>query len=202
MTYEEVLKLSDHDLLPLLKEGVDPAWKRVWFEVIEPEKKRLRNAELMRKWNVTDGDLFGILFKEMVGDGKLANYRDDGGSLMGWLRAYVRGYITRSDPAPHGEFSLEGTAELDERGEPMAIPFHDHGFTRNEVWQMTHLCFRDLWNDDPRKAYVLLFKTRFFLSSREVADLLEIPSEAAVDQIFSRAVKDMRAAWPRHDKEG
>ena len=40
MTYEEVLKLSDHDLLPLLKEGVDPAWKRVWFEVIEPEKKR------------------------------------------------------------------------------------------------------------------------------------------------------------------
>ena len=60
MTYEEVLKLSDHDLLPLLKEGADPAWKRVWFEVIEPEKKRLRNAELMRKWNVTDGDLFGI----------------------------------------------------------------------------------------------------------------------------------------------
>ena len=103
MTYEEVKNLSDHDLLPLLKDGEDVAWKRVWFEVIEPEKKRQRNAELMRKWSVTDGDLFGTLYKEMVGDGKLSNYRDDGGSLMGWMRAYVRGYITRADPAPHGE---------------------------------------------------------------------------------------------------
>ena len=134
MTYEEAQKLSDHDLLPLLKDGEDVAWKRVWFEVIEPEKKRQRNAELMRKWSVTDGDLFGILYKEMIGDGKLANYRDDGGSLMGWMRAYVRGYITRSDPAPHGEFSLEGTAELDERGEQMAIPVHDNKSLLNEVF--------------------------------------------------------------------
>ena len=39
MTYEEIQELSDQELVPLLKEGVDPAWKRIWFEVIEPEKK-------------------------------------------------------------------------------------------------------------------------------------------------------------------
>lgn len=202
MTYEEVLKLSDHDWAALLKEGVDPAWRRAWFEVLAPEVKRTRNAELMRKWSVTDGDLFGILYKEMVGDGKLANWRDDGGSLAGWMRAYVRGYVTRSNPAPHGEFSLEGTAELNEDGEAMDLPFKDIGLLRSEAWQMTLRCFRDLWNDDPRKAYVMLCKTRFFLSSKEIAELFEIPSEASVDKIFSRAVQDMRAAWPRHDKEG
>ena len=202
MTYEEIQELSDQELVPLLKEGVDPAWKRIWFEGIEPEKKLSRNAALMRKWHVTDGDLFGQLYKEMVGDGKLANWRGDGGSLAGWMRAYVRGYITRANPTPHGEFSLEGTAERNESGEAMPIPVEDKGLTRREVWYMTHRCFKELWNDDPRKAFVLLLKTRFFFSSREVSAMLEIPSEAAVDQIFSRAVEDSRAAWPRVDKEG
>ena len=193
---------SDHDWWLKLKEGLDPAWKRLWFEVIVPETKLSRNAELMRKYGVTAGDLNGMLFEEMVGEGKFDLYRDDGGSLAGWLRRYVRGYITRANPAAHGEFSLDGTADLNEHGEPMAIPVEDRGLLRSEAWFMTHLCFKDLWNDDPRKAYVLLFKTRFHFSSKEVAMMLDIPNEAAVDQIFSRAVKDMRAAWAYHDKKG
>ena len=193
---------SDHEWWLKLKDGVDPAWKRLWFEVIVPETKLSRNADLMRKYGVTAGDLNGMLFEEMVGEGKFDLYRDDGGSLAGWLRRYVRGYITRANPAAHGEFSLDGTADLNEQGEPMAIPVEDHGLMRSEAWFMTHLCFKDLWNDDPRKAYVLLFKTRFHFSSKEVAMMLDIQNEATVDQIFSRAVKDMRAAWVYHDKKG
>ena len=193
---------SDHDWWLKLQAGEDPAWKRLWFEVIVPETRLSRNAELMRKYSVTAGDLNGQLFEEMVGEGKFALYRDDGGSLAGWLRRYVRGYIARANPAAHGEFSLDGTADLDDHGEPMAIPVEDIGLIRSEAWRMTHRCLKDLWNDDPRKAYVLLFKTRFHFSSKEVADMLDISSDAAVDQIFSRAVKDMRAAWVRHDKEG
>ena len=64
---------------------------------------------------------------------------------------------------------------------------------------MTHLCFKELWNDDPRKAYVLLLKTRMFLSSAEVAELLDL-TEANVDQIFSRSVKQMRENWRSHEK--
>ena len=193
---------SDHDWWLKLKEGQDPAWKRLWFEVIVPETRLARNAELMRKYDVTAGDLNGQLFEEMVGAGKFDLYRDDGGSLAGWLRRYVRGYITRANPAAHGEFSLEGTADLNEQGEPMAIPVTDIGVLRGEAWLMTHRCFKDLWNDDPRKAYVLILKTRFHFSSKEVAMMLDISNEAAVDQIFSRAVKDMRAAWVFHDKKG
>ena len=45
-------------------------------------------------------------------------------------------------------------------------------------------------------------KTRFFLSSDEVRDMLEISSSANVDQIFSRAVKFMRKDWVFRDKTG
>jgi len=193
---------SDHDWWLKLKDGDDLAWKRLWFEVIVPETRISRNADLMRKYGITDGDLNGRLFEEMVGAGKFDLYRDDGGSLASWLRMYVRGYVTRSNPAAHGEFSIEGTADLNEHGEPMAIPTEDKGVLRGEAWLMTHRCFKDLWNDDPRKAYVLILKTRFHLSSKETAALLDIPSEAAVDQMFSRAVKAMRAAWVHHDKKG
>ena len=52
--------------------------------------------------------------------------------------------------------------------------------------------------EDPEKAYVHILKTRFHLSSEEVRDFLDVSSSANVDQIFSRAVKFMRAAWPKH----
>ena len=71
---------------------------------------------------------------------------------------------------------------------------------RNEAWQMTHLCFRQLWNDDPLRCYIHLLKTRFHLSSEEVRDFLDVSSAANVDQIFSRSVKFMREAWPRNDR--
>jgi DNA-directed RNA polymerase specialized sigma24 family protein len=193
---------SDHEWYVKLQAGEDTAWKRLWFEVIVPETRSLRNAQLMRKYSLTAGDLNGLLFEDMMGRGRFALYRDDGGSLASWLRCYVRGYITRANPAAHGEFSLDAAARQDARGEALPIPTEDRGVLRAETWAMTHRCFKDLWNDDPRKAYVLLLKTRFHLSSQEVADMLDISNAAAVDQIFSRAVKAMRAAWPHHDRKG
>ena len=70
-----------------------------------------------------------------------------------------------------------------------------------DVWITTHYCFHDLWQSDPERAYVHLLKTRYHLSSEEVKDFLDISSVANVDQIFSRAVKFMRAAWPKHDRQ-
>ena len=63
---------------------------------------------------------------------------------------------------------------------------------RGEVWGMTHWCFRKLWNEDPERCYIHVLKTRFFLSSEEIRDFLDVSSAANVDQIFSRSVKFMR----------
>lgn len=195
--------LTDHEWYELVKSGEDAGWKLVWEKVVEPESTSLRSAELMKRYSLTAGDLMGMLFDEMIGRKKIELYRDDGGSFQGWLRRYVRGYILNADPMKHGEISIDSAHSDSEEGPAgMEIPTHDIKMTLNEVWNMTHLCFRDLWNNDPERAYILLLKTRFHLSSEETRDFLDVSSAANVDQIFSRSVKFMRNQWGERDRKG
>ena len=192
-------EISDKDWFALVKAGEDAGWKRIWFKVIVPETKSLRNAELMRKYSITDGDLNGMLFDEMIGRGKIDLYRGEG-SFAGWLRRYVRGYILNGDPNKHGEISIENAhPDADDGLTEMDIPAADNHVISKDVWKTTHYCFHDLWQEDPERAYVHLLKTRFHLSSEEVKDFLDVSSVGNVDQIFSRNVKYLRAAWLRHD---
>jgi hypothetical protein len=196
--------MTDSEWYELVKAGGDDGWKPVWEKVIVPETQNKKNAELMRKYCITDGDLMGMLYEEMIGRKKIELYRNDGGSLQGWLRKYVRGYILNADPNRHGEISMENAhPDCDGDGRTaLEVPVHDNRMALNEAWNMTHLCFKDLWNEDPERAYVMLLKTRFFFSSEEIRDFLDVSSAANVDQIFSRSVKFMRKAWAEHDRKG
>lgn len=196
--------MTDQEWYALVKAGEDAGWKRVWEDVVEPESTSLRSAEMMKRYSLTAGDLMGMLYEDMLGRRKIDLYRGEG-SFQGWLRSYVRGYVLNADPNKHGEISLEGAAAADaEDGAAAAldIPQQDLGLARNEIWSMTHLCFRDLWNQDPERALVLILKTRFHLTSEETKEMLEISSAANVDQLFSRAVKFMRQDYARRDKNG
>ncbi len=198
-----VAEPSSEDAYALVKAGGDDGWKLVWEHVVEPEMRSTRSAELARKYGVTAGDLMGWLYEDMIGRKKIDNFRNDGGSLWGWMRQYARGYVTRANPAAHGEFSLEATAERDERGEMMPILVEaGKGIRHNEVWYVTHRCFLALWDDDPVKAYVHILRAKLRLSSEQVKEMLNLSSAAAVDQIFSRAVRDMRAYWVEYDRKG
>ena len=195
--------MTDHEWYELVKAGEDDGWRRVWEDVVEPESKSMRSAEMMARFSLTAGDLMGMLFEDMIGRGKINLYRDDGGSFQGWLRRYVRGYVLAADPNRHGEISIEGAhPDADDGNTSIEIPDADYGVVRNEAWRMTHLCFRDLWNEDPERAYIHLLKTRFFLSSDEIRDFLDVSSSANVDKIFSRSVKFMRDAWSYRDRHG
>ncbi len=181
--------MTDKEWYKLVKVGADEGWKLVWEKVVEPESRSLRSAELMRRYSLDVGDLMGMLYDEMIGKGKINLYRGEG-SFQGWLKKYVRGYVLNGEPNKHGEVAINESHDS---------PVDDKWVIRKDVWLTTHYCFHDLWQEDPCRAYVHLLKTRFMLSSDEVRDFLEISSSANVDQIFSRAVKFMREAWPRHD---
>ena len=192
--------MTDHEWYELVKAGEDAGWKLVWEKVVEPESSSQRSAELMNRYSITAGDLMGMLYEDMLGRRKIDLYRDDGGSFQGWLRTYVRGYILGADPNKHGEISIEGAYQGENgESEAMSIPKHDHEVIRREVWQMTLWCFRELWNEDPERCYIHLLKTRFFLTSEEVRDFLDVSSAANVDQIFSRSIKFMRQRYVYHD---
>ena len=185
--------MTDSEWHSLIRDEKDEGWKLVWERVVEPESKSMRSAEMMRRYSLTAGDLMGMLYDEMIGRGKINLYRGDG-SLEGWLRRYVRGFILNANPNPHGEISIEGAHPDAEDGRTiMEIPADDRmARIRGEVWGMTHWCFRKLWNEDPERCYIHVLKTRFFLSSEEIRDFLDVSSAANVDQIFSRSVKFMR----------
>lgn len=196
--------MTDAEWQELVKAGEDAGWKRVWEDVVEPESKSLRSAEMMQRFSLTAGDLMGMLYEDMLGRRKIDLYRGEG-SFQGWLRSYVRGYVLNADPNKHGEISIDGSAaggDADGGAAAQEIPQEDLGLARNEIWSMTHLCFRDLWNEDPERALVMILKTRFHLTSEETKEMLEVSSVGNVDQIFSRAVKFMRQDYQRRDKNG
>ena len=192
--------MSDAAWLALVREGRDEGWKRIWERVVEPESRSLRSAEMMDRYSLTAGDLMGLLYQDMIGRKKIDLFRGEG-SFEGWLKRYVRGYVLNADPNKHGEISIEGAHPDADNGQTeMVLPTEDKQVLMKDVWLTTHWCFHDLWQSDPERAYVHLLKTRYHLSSDEVRDFLDVSSSANVDQIFSRAVKFMRAAWPKHDK--
>ena len=192
--------MTDNEWFELVKAGEDAGWKLVWEKVVEPESRSMRSAEMMNRYSLTAGDLMGMLFDEMIGRKKIDLYRGEG-SFEGWLRRYVRGFVLNADPNKHGEISLERAHEDSAEGAAVAmdVPIHDLDVLRKDVWNTTLRCFYDLWQSAPERAYVHILKTRFHLTSEEIRDFLGISSTANVDQIFSRAVKFMRTAWPRYD---
>ena len=214
-----VAKLSEHEIYELLKLQDDLAWRIVWEKAVLAEAKSLRSARIAREWGVTPEELMSILYEDMIGKGKIELFRDDGGSLWGWLRQYVRGYIRRANPAPHGEISIDaadaegfgdeegGTCYTDKISKMLsdaqgrdANPSEDPAMRRREEWAMAQACFGDLWKENPLRAYVHLLKLRLNLSSTEIKNMLGISSEANVDQLFSRALKDMRKLKEEHEE--
>lgn len=214
-----VENLSEHEIYELLKLHDDLAWRLVWEKAVLAEAKSLRSARMAREWGVTPEELMGILYEDMIAKGKIELFRDDGGSLWGWLRQYVRGYIRRANPAARGEVSLEGADDSDfgdEEGGASytdkiskmlsdaqgrgANPYEDPAMQRREEWALVQTCFGDLWKESPLRAYVHLLKLRLNLSSTEIKNMLGISSEANVDQLFSRALKDMRKLKDEHEE--
>ena len=178
------------------------------------EVRSFRSAEMARKWGVSPEELMGRLYEDMIARGKIELYRDDGGSLVGWMKSYVRGYIREANPSRRREISidtvgLEGednanfeekiSKEVSDAKGRDSSPIEDPVLRRQEEWAVVQRCFGELWRKNPLRAYVHLLKLRLNLSSRQIKDMLGISSEANVDQLFSRAVKDMRKLQVEHE---
>ncbi len=191
--------MTDLEWYELVKDGKDEGWKLVWEKVVEPDSKSVKYGGIMKKYSLDAGDLMGMLYDELLARRKIDLYRGTG-SFQGWLRTYVRGFILNANPNKHGEISVEqARPDAEGEGATLALPTEDKRMLRGEAWRLTHYCLRELWNEDPDRAYIHVLKTRFFLSSEKIRDFLELSSAANVDQIFSRSVKFMRARWLKHD---
>lgn len=209
-------RASDHEVWELLKLQDAEAWKLAWTRAVLPEAEGFRSGRKAREWGVSAEELMSMLYVEMVGARKLDLYRDDGGSLWGWMRTYVRGYVHRARPDAR-LMSIEGAGEADADGDGRnfeeklsmqvsdsrgraASPDEDPAVRRREEWELVQKCFADLYRKNPMRAYVHLLKLRMNLSSTEIKSMLGMSSEANVDQTFSRALKDMQKLKVQHEE--
>lgn len=209
---------SDHIVYEYLKLQDADAWRLVWEKAVLVETKSIRSAEMARKWGITAEELMSMLYVEMIGANKLALYRDDGGSIWGWLRQYVRGYIRRANPAEKREISLEGLVSEDSDGDRdgeaeekiakkmsdassgASYTAEDPAIRRREEWLLVQKCFADLFRKNPMRAYVHWLRLRMNLSSIEIKNMLGMSSAANVDQTFARALKDMKELKEKYDE--
>ena len=203
-------QLNDMDLCQLLKREDRGAWNHVLEILVAQEKLCPANNRKRHDWSVSIESLLGQLYEEMVGRRKLDCY-EGRGSLIGWLRSYMRGYLNRQDPARSRSVSLDAplpseedvggltleqkiSFEASERRNGDAYVDEDLHVLRHEQWDIAQKCFRDLWQGNTMQAYVMLLKLRFHMSSLEIKDRLGISSAANVDQMFARAVRKMKEA--------
>ena len=188
--------LTDHEVFGLLKEQDGDAWSLVYEKSVLSEARSLRSGRMAREAGITPEELMSMLYEEMIGRGKINLYRDNGGSVFSWLRTYVRGYVYHSVVKRHKEISTDAVSDEDEE---FTIPIEDPARDRKEQWDMVQTCFGEMWSGNPMKAYVHLLKLRMNLSSTDIMRMLGISSAANVDQIFSRAVKDMGRKKVEHE---
>lgn len=193
-----IVGLSDHEIFGLLKEQDADAWSQVYEKSVLSEARSLRSGRMAREAGITPEELMSMLYEEMIGRGKINLYRDNGGSVFSWLRTYVRGYVYHSVVKRHEEIS---TDVVSEEGEEFTISVEDPARDRKEQWDMVQTCFGEMWAENPMKAYVHLLKLRMNLSSTDIMRMLGISSTANVDQIFSRAVKDMGRKKVEHERD-
>ena len=193
-----IVGLSDHEIFGLLKEQDADAWSQVYEKSVLSEARSLRSGRMARGAGITPEELMSMLYEEMIGRGKINLYRDNGGSVFSWLRTYVRGYVYHSVVKRHEEIS---TDVVSDEGEEFTIPVEDPARDRKEQWDMVQTCFGEMWAENPMKAYVHLLKLRMNLSSTDIMRMLGISSTANVDQIFSRAVKDMGRKKVEHERD-
>lgn len=190
--------LTDHEVFGLLKEQDGDAWSLVYEKSVLSEARSLRSGRMAREAGITPDELMSMLYEEMIGRGKINLYRDNGGSVFSWLRTYVRGYVYHSVVKRHEEISTDAVSDEDVE---FTIPIEDPARDRKEQWDMVQTCFGEMWSENPMKAYVHLLKLRMNLSSTDIMRMLGISSAANVDQIFSRAVKDMGKKKVEHERD-
>ena len=175
--------LDSHELVGLLWDGNDDAWRYVYARAVIPLLKRASLGRIVQDRNRSDMDICGAVFDYLVGQKKLELY-DHRCPIVYWIRFWVTkdilGYCRKNDN-PVSDEGIEDVLKSDE------TPFEGLAF-KEEL----NFCYMKLLRENRNEARVLYFRAVEGQSSQEVAKLLGISSQANVDQMFSRARKKMR----------
>lgn len=181
--------MDDHDIIALLNEGDDDAWHYVELKAVFPMLKSPRLGRIAQDRGLPPEEVSNAVFELLFTPDKKRNIRrielfEFRCPFVYWVRNWVSkvilGYVEKFDNPVSSE--VAETVLKDKAAKVYDL----------EGFEVARKCFRRLWKENRLKASVHYLKVVSELSSREVMKLLHLSSEANVNQIFSRACKDMR----------
>ena len=176
--------MGDQAVVQLLKDGDDDAWRFVLLRVVAPVLKSPKIGRIAYDRHLSDMDVLGMVFEYLVAKKALDKF-EYRCPLVYWMRFWTSKSVLeycRKNPNP-----VSDEAYLAVLSDKAAKEYDREGF------EIAEACFRRLWKENRLRACVHYLKVFGELSSREVMKLLHLSSEANVNQIFSRACRDMRA---------
>lgn len=180
---ERVDNLGDQAIVQLLKDGNDDAWRYVLLRAVSPVLKSPQIGRIAYDRHLADIDVLGMVFEYLIAKKAIDKF-EFRCPLVYWIRFWVSKSVMeycRKNPNP-----VSDEAYLAVLSDKAAKGYDREGFEIAEV------CFKRLWKENRLRACVHYLKVVGELSSREIMKLLHLSSEANVNQLFSRACKDMR----------
>ncbi len=175
--------LGDQAVVQLLKDGNDDAWRYVLLRAVSPVLKSPQIGRIAYDRHLSDIDILGMVFEYLIAKRAIDKF-EFRCPLVYWIRFWVSKSVMeycRKNPNP-----VSDEAYLAVLSDKAAKEYDREGFEIAEV------CFKRLWKENRLRACVHYLKVFGEMSSREIMKLLHLSSEANVNQLFSRACKDMR----------
>ena len=180
---------DDRDIIALLNDGDDDAWHYVELRAIFPMLKSPRLGRIAQDRGLPPEEVSSAVFDLLFTPDKKRNSRridlfEFRCPFVYWVRNWVSkvilGYVEKFDN-PVSQEVVENVLK-----DKAAKEYDREGF------EIARKCFKRLWKENRLRASVHYLKVISEMTSREVMKLLHLSSEANVNQIFSRACKDMR----------
>ena len=175
--------LGDRTVVQLLKDGTDDAWRYVLLRAVCPVLKSPQIGRIAYDRHLSDVDVLGMVFEYLIAKKALDQF-EYRCPLVYWIRFWTSKSVMeycRKNPNP-----VSDEAYLAVLNDKAAKEYDREGF------EIAEACFKRLWKENRLRACVHYLKVFGELSSREIMKLLHLSSEANVNQLFSRACKDMR----------
>lgn len=175
--------LCDQAVVQLLKDGNDDAWRYVLLRAVSPVLKSPQIGRIAYDRHLSDMDVLGMVFEYLIAKKAIDKF-EFRCPLVYWIRFWVSKSVMeycRENPNP-----VSDEAYLAVLSDKAAKEYDREGF------EIPEACFKRLWKENRLRACVHYLKVFGEMSSREIMKLLHLSSEANVNQLFSRACKDMR----------
>lgn len=194
---EKMSAIDDHDIIALLNDGDEEAWHYVELRAIFPMLKSPRLGRIAQDRCLPPEDISNAVFDLLFTPDRRRNTRridlfEFRCPFVYWVRNWVAKVIlsyAKKFDSPVSSDVVETVLK-----DKVAKVYDCEGF------EVAQKCFTRLWKENRLRASVHYLRVISEMTSREIMKLLHLSSEANVNQIYSRACKDMRRFRDELDK--